>query len=254
MLYLGGMERVELHFHLLPGVDDGPVDLAGSLELAREAVADGIGIVTCTPHARDTDVSEVPERTRELSAALAQAGIDLEIRPGVELAWDDVAGLDDALLRELSHGPADRRWLLLEAPLPGVGTLEDYEASARELRDRGFGVLVGHPERSPALTSSPGAVDRLLAAGDRLQLNGSSLIGRHGAVARTFALDLARSGRASVVASDAHRPRTRGPSLGAAVEVLRRNGMPAATAERMVAGTPRALLDDGLAPVRRLAA
>jgi protein-tyrosine phosphatase len=248
------MERVELHFHLLPGVDDGPVDLAGSLELAREAVADGIGIVTCTPHARDTDVTEVPERTRQLSAALAQAGIDLEIRPGVELAWDDIAGLDDALLRELSQGPADRRWLLLEAPLPGTGTLEEYEASARELRDRGFGVLVGHPERSPALTSAPGAVDRLLASGDRLQLNGSSLIGRHGAVARTFALDLARSGRASVVASDAHRPRTRGPSLGAAVEVLRRNGMPAAAAERMVAGTPRALLDEGLEPARRLAA
>jgi len=248
------MERVELHFHLLPGVDDGPVDLAGSLELAREAVADGIGIVTCTPHARDTDVSLVPERTRELQSALDQAGIDLEIRPGVELAWDDIAGLDDALLRELSHGPADRRWLLLEAPLPSVGTLDDFEASARELRDRGFGLLVGHPERSPALTSAPGAVDRLLAAGDRLQLNGSSLIGRHGAVARMFALDLARTGRASVVASDAHRPRTRGPSLGAAVEVLRRNGMPAAVAERMVAATPRALLDEGLGPARRLAA
>jgi protein-tyrosine phosphatase len=248
------MERVELHFHLLPGVDDGPVDLAGSLELAREAVADGIGIVTCTPHARDTDVSQVPERTRELSAALAGAGIDLEIRPGVELAWDDVAGLDDALLRELSQGPAQRHWLLLEAPLPGTGDLEDFEASARELRDRGFGLLVGHPERSPALTSAPGAVDRLLAAGDRLQLNGSSLIGLHGAVARTFALDLARSGRASVVASDAHRPRTRGPSLGAAVDVLRRNGMPAAAAERMVAATPRSLLDEGLEPARRLAA
>src|SRR4051794_26863353 len=121
------MERVELHFHLLPGVDDGPRDLAGSLELAREAVADGIGVITCTPHARDTDVTQIPERTRELSAELAAAGIDLEIRPGVELAWDDVAGLDDALLQTLAQGPADRRWLLLEAPLPGTGQLDEYE-------------------------------------------------------------------------------------------------------------------------------
>jgi protein-tyrosine phosphatase len=248
------MERVELHFHLLPGVDDGPADLAGSLELAREAVADGIGVITCTPHARDTDVTQIPERTRKLSAELAAAGIELEIRPGVELAWNDLPGLDDALLQTLAQGPADRRWLLLEAPLPGTGSLADYEAAARELRERGFGVLVGHPERSPALTSAPGAVDRLLAAGDRLQLNGSSLIGYHGAVPRTFGLDLARSGRASVIASDAHAPHARGPSLGAAVDVLRRHGMPAAVAERMVAATPRALLDEGIEPARRLAA
>src|SRR4051812_26245951 len=110
------MERVELHFHLLPGVDDGPADLAGSLELAREAVADGIGVVTCTPHARDTAVEEIPERTNRLRSALAAAGIDLEVRAGVELAWDDVAGIDDATLQTLAHGPADRRWLLLEAP------------------------------------------------------------------------------------------------------------------------------------------
>ena len=123
MLYrVRGMDRVELHFHLLPGVDDGPIDLAASLELAREAVADGIGIVTVTPHARDTAVEEIPDRTCKLRSALAAAGIDLEIRPGVELAWDDLPGLDDAILRELSHGPAGRRWLLLEAPLPGAGS------------------------------------------------------------------------------------------------------------------------------------
>jgi protein-tyrosine phosphatase len=254
VLYLEGMERVELHFHLLPGVDDGPADLAGSLALAREAVADGTGLITCTPHARDTDVTEVPERTRALQSALTDAGIELEIRAGVELAWDDVARVDDAIVRELSHGPDDRRWLLLEAPLPGAGELDEFEDAARELRDRGFGLLIGHPERSPALTSAPGAIDRLLSAGDLLQLNASSLTGYHGAVPRTFGLDLARSGRASVIASDAHAPVARGPALGAAVDVLRRHGMPPATAERMVAATPRRLVDEGLAPARRLAA
>ena len=248
------MERVELHFHLLPGVDDGPADLAGSLALAREAVADGTGLVTCTPHARDTDVTAIPERTRELRAALSGAGIELEVRAGVELAWDDLAGLDDPLLDTLAQGPAGRRWLLLEAPLPGTGELGDFEAAAGELRERGFGLLIGHPERSPALTSAPGAIDRLLAAGDLLQLNASSLTGYHGAVPQTFGLDLARSGRASVIASDAHQPRTRGPALGAAVDVLRRHGMPTSRAERMVAATPRTLVDDGFVPAERLAA
>jgi protein-tyrosine phosphatase len=248
------MERVELHFHLLPGVDDGPADVAGSLALAREAVADGTGLITCTPHARDTDVSEVPERTRQLRSALADAGIDLEIRAGVELAWDDVARLDDATLQALAHGPAERRWLLLEAPLPGTGELDEFEDAARDLRARGFGLLIGHPERSPAVTSAPGAIDRLLSAGDILQLNASSLTGYHGAVPRTFGLDLARSGRASVIASDAHAPVARGPALSAAVDVLRRHGMQPAPAERMVAATPRRLVDEGLTPVRRLAA
>jgi protein-tyrosine phosphatase len=248
------MERVELHFHLLPGVDDGPTDLAASLDLAREAVADGIGIVTVTPHARDTAVAEIPERTRRLRAALAAAGVDLEIRAGVELAWDDLPGLDDAILHELSHGPAGRRWLLLEAPLPGAGELDEFEAAATELRGRGFGLLIGHPERSRALTSAPESIERLLAAGDVLQVNASSLTGRHGPMPRAFGLDLARSGRAAVIASDAHRPRTRGPALGAAVEILRSNGMPPAAAERMVAGAPRQLLDEGIEPARRLAA
>jgi protein-tyrosine phosphatase len=248
------MERVELHFHLLPGVDDGPADLPAALELAREAVADGTRLVTCTPHVRCVDVSEIPERVRELSSALKRARVGLEIRDGAELAWDDVDGLDGASLDGLAHGPAGRRWLLLEAPLPGAGELEDFEASARELRDRGFGLLIGHPERSPAVTRAPGAVERLLAAGDRLQLNGSSLTGSHGAGPRTAGLELARAGHIAIIASDAHRPTVRGPVLGQAVSVLRQNGIDADAAQRLTAANPRALLERGLAPARRMAA
>ena len=87
-----------------------------------------------------------------------------------------------------------------------------------------------------------------------LQLNASSVIGRHGALPRAFGLELARAGRAGVIASDAHRPRTRGPALGAAVEVLRRDGLKPDVAERMVAGAPRRLLAEGIEPARRLAA
>jgi protein-tyrosine phosphatase len=248
------MERVELHFHLLPGVDDGPRDVPTALDLAREAVADGTRLVTVTPHARDMNVAEIPERVRELRAAIAAAGIDLDVRPGVELAWDDVARVGDALLAQLAQGPEERRWVLLEAPLPGAGELADLEAAAGELRDRGYGLLIGHPERSSALTTAPRSIDRLIAAGDRLQLNASSLTGYHGAVPRAFGIDLAKSGRASVVASDAHRPVTRGPALGAAVAVLRRNGVSPGAAEHMVSAAPRALVDHGMAIEGRLAA
>jgi protein-tyrosine phosphatase len=247
------MGRVELHFHLLPGVDDGPPDLGTALELAREAVRDGTRLVTCTPHAAFVDVAEIPERVRELRAALDEAGIELGVRVGAELAWDDVPALAAAELETVAQGPPGRRWLLLEAPLPGTGALDGLLAGARELRDRGFGVLIGHPERSPALVEAPGAVERLLAAGDRLQVNASSLTGFHGPRARVAGLALVDAGKASVIASDAHRPFDRPPSLSAAIAVLRAHGTPGAHAEALAADAPRALLEDGI-EARRLAA
>src|SRR2546423_13744878 len=85
------MDRVELHFHLLPDVDDGPHDLGVALALARDAVRDGTGLVTCTPHASFVDVAEIPERVRELQAGLVQAGLDPDGPPRAELARGDGA-------------------------------------------------------------------------------------------------------------------------------------------------------------------
>jgi protein-tyrosine phosphatase len=246
-----GMDRVELHFHLLPGVDDGPDDLATALDLAREAVADGTGLVVCTPHAHMIDVAELPDRVRRLRAALAAAGVDLEIRAGAELSWDHVARYDDRMLEAVAQGPPGRRWVLLEAPLPGTGDLDDFEGAARELRERGYGLLVGHPERSTAMMADPRAVDRLIEAGDRVQVNASSLVGYHGSTARAAGIEIVCSGRADVLASDAHQPFVRGAALSRAIEVLREQGI---DAQRLASSEPRALLERGIAPARRLAA
>jgi protein-tyrosine phosphatase len=97
-------------------------------------------------------------------------------------------------------------------------------------------------------------VDELLAAGDRLQVNASSLTGYHGAGARAAALDLVAAGSAQVIASDAHQPGARAPRLSEAVAVLRREGMPAADAEALVGAAPRALLEHGFVPRERMAA
>jgi tyrosine-protein phosphatase YwqE len=100
----------------------------------------------------------------------------------------------------------------------------------------------------------PAAVDRLLAAGDRLQVNASSLIGYHGGGPRDRGLALVRSGRVTVIASDAHQPVDRGPALGRAVAAVREQGIARDDAERLVSTGPRALLEHGIAPARRLAA
>jgi protein-tyrosine phosphatase len=233
--------RVELHFHLLPAVDDGPQTDAEALELARLTVADGTGTVVATPHARDVEVATVPERVERLQTKLDQAGIPLRVLPGVEVAQDDE--LTPAELEIAAQGPPGRRWLLLEAPLflDAPGLLD----AAAALRNSGYGLLIGHPERCPGLMAADGGLDALIDSGALLQINASSLIGRHGRQAQQWGIELAVAGRAAVVASDAHRP-SRGPVLTEAVASLVQAGVTPEEAERMVSATPRALLHQGL--------
>lgn len=237
----------ELHFHLLPGVDDGPESLDETAELAAMAIADGTRIVVATPHFKQIDTAELDARAAEVRERLERDGIPLSVQASSELAYTDLPHVTDADLDRIALGPPDARWLLLEAPLPSTdGTAEDYAQAAEELRARGFGVLVGHPERSAVVREDGDLIRRELAAGSVLQLNATSLLGRHGDEAREAALDLARLGLAAVVASDAHRP-TRGPSLTAAEDELRRAGIPADTAHDMTRIAPRLVLERGLA-------
>ena len=144
------MSYVDLHFHLLPGVDDGPVDMEASLELARAAVGDGTGTVVATPHVRPnhgvTDAVEIHARVLELRFALAAADIALEVRCGGELGHEMVGRMRQSELELLAQGPSGARWVLLETPFHGIAP--DFHDATAELRDRGFGVLMAHPERS----------------------------------------------------------------------------------------------------------
>ena len=234
-----------MHFHLLPGIDDGPRDEAEAINLARLAVEDGTGRVVVTPHVRLADVESLARATEGLQAALRGARIDLEVQAGGEVAPDDVAALEDEQLELLAHGPPGERWLLLEAPL--FSGTRDLDSAAEELRERGFGVLVGHPERS---RGTPDSVIRgQVARGAVLQLNASSLTGCHGGEARRRGLALARSGLPFVLASDAHSP-ARPPQLTPAAVTLVALGIDERTVRAAVDVLPEAILTEGLAAAR----
>jgi len=231
---------IELHFHALHGLDDGPETLEESVELLRLAMLDGTDTVVATPHIRGdfvTDVSDLPARVRELSAAISGEGIAIDLRVGGELGHDMVGRLSLVELTLIAQGPAGARWLLVEAPWQPMG--DDFHAATDELRDRGFGVMIAHPERSAdaALDDSAG-LRRELAAGSLAQVNAQSITGQHGSDARTAASRLLDSGLVSVVASDAHGP-TRPPLLG---EVRRR-----LADDRLTVGRPHRLLTRGIA-------
>jgi protein-tyrosine phosphatase len=237
--------RTELHFHLLPGVDDGPSDDTEAIDLARLAVEDGTGRVVVTPHARLADVESLARMTERLQAVLQGAGVGLELCVGGELAPGDVASLEQEQLELLAHGPPGERWLLLEAPL--FSGTRDLQSAAEELRDRGFGVLIGHPERSPV---TPDLVIRgEVARGAVLQLNASSLTGCHGGEARRRAIALVRSGLPFLLASDAHSP-ARPPQLTPAAVTLVAVGVDRSAVDTAVDVLPEAILREGLTAAR----
>ena len=240
--------RIELHFHLLPALDDGPADDADAIDLARAAFADGTETVVCTPHARFLHgPRDLADRVARLRRTLERGGVPLDLRPGAELSAPDVEVLGDATLDAVSQGPPAAPWILLEAPLE-PGGVEELHAAVDGLARRGYGVLLAHPERSPQTLAPGGGLDELLARGVALQVNATSIAGRHGDAPRDAALELVRAGAVTVVASDAHDDAGRPPSLTTAVATLRTAGV--ADPERLVASAPRALLRRGLAAPR----
>ena len=245
--------RAEIHFHILPGVDDGPATMEESLELARLAVRDGTRTVVATPHVRAdffTDVHELPHRVRELNARLRLEGIPLVVLQGAEVGPDMVRWLDAASLDYVASGPPEARWILLESPFTSLAGALD---AAAELRERGYTVVLAHPERSAGvLTSGCRLLREELAAGTLTQISVSSLMGHHGTDAEVAAYHLIECGLAHFLASDAHSP-ARPPALGAGMDALLAQGWTFADARRLVEIAPRALVAHGT-PVYALAA
>jgi protein-tyrosine phosphatase len=242
------MKSADLHFHLLHGVDDGPADLDESLYLARAAVADGTETIVATPHVRfdlgTTDAAEILHRVCELRAHVAALSLPLEIHCGGELGHDVARSLSQYELELLAQGPPGARWVLMEAPFEGIAA--GFHSAAAELRERGFGVLIAHPERSAdAMLDGAQGLRRELEAGSLAQLNAQSLTGEHGAGAEAAAWRLIREGRVAVIASDAHGP-ARPPALAAARRALLGAGVPRAQAELLVTSGPQRLLQYGI--------
>ena len=241
---IGEMRFVEIHFHLLPGVDDGPSSVDESLALASAAVADGTQTVVATPHVHPqhiTEPAQIPDLVRELVDHLRRRRIGLDVRAGGELAHQMVGRLTGAELQAIAQGPPGRQWVLLEAPFTGLD--DSFSAAADELRHRGFGIVIAHPERAMQSPATDSALARERVAGSLLQLTAGSFAGLYGERTRTDALTLVRCAPRAVIASDAHGG-ARMPALTKAVQELTAIGADAPS--RYVGDIPRSLLEHGL--------
>ncbi|WP_051471573.1 tyrosine-protein phosphatase [Patulibacter minatonensis] len=236
---------IDLHCHILPGIDDGPDDLEGSLAMAREHVARGTSVVVATPHV-GWDYPNTPEvivtGVATVNRALQAEGIPLEVLPGAEVALTravDMSAEQLAALR-LGGGP----WLLLEAPIsvdsPGI------EGLVGLVQSRGVRVLLAHPERCASFHTDPELLSRLVAAGCLAQVTAGALTGFFGRTVEAAARRYLDAGLVHVVASDAHDATHRAPGMAEPMEAA---GY-APLAPWMATHVPRALLEGVPVPPR----
>jgi protein-tyrosine phosphatase len=209
---------IDLHAHILPGLDDGPPTTEAALDMARAATAAGTRAIATTSHISHFGLRpEVLAPAREaLAARLAEAGIELELLAGGEIAPDRLSELDDDALRLLALGGGP--YVLLECPFSPIGAT--MEMMVADLHRRGFFVLLGHPERSPTFQREPARLASLVESGALAQITTGSLTGLFGEVPRRAAVTMLQQGLVHVLASDAHDAVHRGPDLHAADGVL----------------------------------
>lgn len=232
---------IDLHSHVLPGLDDGAANLDEALAICEAAAADGIEVIAATPHVRRHDYATSPTQMEEALSALLAARPPVEVVRGGELDLAELERPADELTR---FGLGGTRFLLVETPY--VGWPLDLADRLFRVRLRGFHVILAHPERNPDVQERPRLLGPLVENGVLVQLTAASVDGRLGKAPGRCARTLVDEHLAHIVASDAHTPDVRAVGLSAAVAEL---GDPA-LARWLTEEVPRAVLADAETPTR----
>jgi protein-tyrosine phosphatase len=234
---------IDLHCHLLPGIDDGAPDEATSLEMARIAVADGIRTTACTPHIYpglyENDASGIKRRVMALQRRLFDEGIELNLTLGAD------AHLTPELLGRLRAGTAPSlaggRYFLLEPP--HTVAPPRFSESMFAFVGAGYVPVLTHPERLTWIKAHYDVFVALVKSGVWMQVTAGSLNGRFGKDARYFGEKMLDDGLVHVLATDAHSARHRAPLLAEGREAAAKR-VGAAEADRLVVERPQAILDN----------
>jgi protein-tyrosine phosphatase len=208
---------IDLHCHVLAGIDDGPESIEGSVALARAAANAGVQTLVATPHVSrhyPNHADTVIELVDLLNERLVSEELALEVLPGAELAVTQLPEIEPAELARLGLGGGP--WLLVESPL-SLGA-PDIGPAVTDLQTRGFRVVLAHPERCPGYQRSPAALGALVTAGAITSITAGAFVGRFGGSVRRFALELVRAGLVHSVASDAHDRSLRPPGMASELQ------------------------------------
>jgi protein-tyrosine phosphatase len=233
---------IDLHCHVLPGIDDGPDDIESSVALVEAAAAAGTTVLAATPHARNdhplVDLERLAVGCAEVNQHVpAEWGIKVVPGAEVDLVWAQRASDEELRLASFGQRGTD---LLLETP---YGVLPDtFEDLLFQLTTRGYRILLAHPERNEAFQRDPMRLRALAERGVLIQITLPALLrSDRRSRSRGLAIDLVREGLAHNLASDAHSAGPwRSPNLRAGLDVLA--DVAPARAEWMVTDVPAAIL------------
>jgi protein-tyrosine phosphatase len=209
---------VDIHCHLVPGIDDGARNWDDTLAMARMAAADGIGTIVVTPHQlgsyRQNSGDEIRRRTAELQKFLDERQVALRVLPGADVRIE--ADITSLLRSGEVLTLADRRkHVLLELPHEMYIPLEPLLA---ELEATGLVGILSHPERNLGLAADPRPMQRLVDAGCLMQVTAGSLLGAFGAEIQRLTESFLAAGLVHFVSTDAHGVKSRRPVLRRAFE------------------------------------
>lgn len=234
---------IDLHCHILPGIDDGAPDLETALEMARMAVADGITVTACTPHIYpglyENDGDGIRAAIVRLQMHLDEAGIPLRLVEGadVHLAPDLVQGLKSGRVPSLNGS----RYFLFEPPHHvAPPRIED---SAFALLAAGYVPVVTHPERLSWIDTHYDVFKRLAHAGCWMQLTAGAVTGRFGNRVKKWTERMMDDGIVHLLATDAHNLGSRAPRLAEARDVAARR-LGDEEAVHLVSTRPQGILDN----------
>lgn len=227
---------IDIHHHLLYGLDDGSPNIDISVAMAEAAAADGTTHIVCTPHANDTyrfDPEINNQRLAELQHRLGNR-IQLGLGCDFHLSYENIT---DALKNPAKYTINKTGYLLVE--FPDFGIAQNMAETFYQLELAKLTPIITHPERNQTITHRPERLADWVRNGCLIQVTASSLTGRFGKTAESFALNLLKKNWVHFIASDAHNLTSRPPQLSTAYSFVAKH-YGTETAQRLFVTNPRA--------------
>lgn len=208
---------IDIHHHLLYGLDDGAADIETSLQMAEMAIKDGITHIVCTPHANSEYEFRPEENTARLACLREKLGDRLTLGLGCDfhLSYDNI---EDALAHPAKYAINGKQYLLVE--FPDFGIPQNISTSFYQMSVAGMVPIITHPERNLTLMQNMERLSEWIRMGCLVQVTAGSLFGRFGKGPQRIARELLHRRWVHVIATDAHNTTSRPPVMSKAFDFL----------------------------------